>query len=130
MVSNLSESIVLNFRIDNAMPSVVTSDIRWYYMDKASDNPDFASCDIMDITNTTVAVSLSVLTYSQDFLTLTINTVQNLVVGGVTDAGRYYLSATNVAGEDNSFIDLVVLCELVYACTSLFLLESVLDRYC
>ena len=115
VVSNLSESIILNFRIDNAIPSVVTADIHWYYTDnyKASDNPDFASCDIMDITNTTMGVSSSVLYYSQDLLTLTINPVQNLVVGGITDAGRYYLSATNEAGEDNSFIDLVVLSELV-----------------
>lgn len=119
MVSNLSESIVLSFRIDNAVPSVVTSDIRWYYTDNpyaASDNPDFASCDLTDITSLTMGVSSSVLFYSQDLLTLTINTAQNLVVGGgVTDAGRYYLSASNVAGEDNSFIDLVVLGELVLA---------------
>ena len=116
VVSNLSEPIVMNFRIDNAIPSVVTSDIHWYYAsDKASDNPDFASCDMMDITNMTMAVSSSALYYSQDLLTLTINPVQSSVFRGVSDSGRYYMSATNVAGEDNSFIDSVVLCELIMA---------------
>ncbi len=111
VVGNKTESAILNFRIENAAPPVVTSDIRWYYTHNAmSRDPDFTSGDFMDITNlSTRTTSGSVLTYGQGLRTLTVsNILQALMVGEETDAGRYFLRASNPAGEDGSFIDLVV----------------------
>ena len=111
VVGNHSESTVLSFRIDNAAPPVLISDIRWYYTaGGASDiNPNFTSGNFMDITNFTSRTSKSMLTFSEDLLTLNVsNIVQALQVGGETDAGRYFLRTSNPAGVDHSMVDLVV----------------------
>ena len=111
VVGNHTESAVLSFRIDNAAPPVLISDIRWYYTAAgASDiNPDFTSENFMDITNFTSRTSKSMLTFSEDLLTLNVsNIVQALQVGGETDAGRYFLRTSNPAGVDHSMVDLVV----------------------
>lgn len=63
----------------------------------------------MDITNSTGRTSASTLSFSADLLSLNIsNLVQALVAGEETDAGRYYLRASNTAGEDSSSIQLMV----------------------
>ena len=110
VVGSHSESALLSFHIDNAAPPVLISDIRWYYTaNTASGTPDFASEDFMDITNSTSRTSKSMLTFSEDLLTLNVsNIVQALLVGDETDAGRYFLRASNPAGRNNSFVDLVV----------------------
>ena len=110
MVGNESESAILMFRIESAIPNVMTSDIRWYYTaSTVSGVPDFSSDDFLDITNSTSRTSESTLTSSGDLLTLTVsNIVQARSVGEETDGGRYFLRASNPAGEDSNFVDLVV----------------------
>ena len=110
VVGNESESAILMFRIESAIPNVLTSDIRWYYTSSTvSGVPDFSSEDFLDITNSTSRTSKSTLTFSGDLLTLTVsNIVQALNVGEETDAGRYFLMASNPAGGDNKSVDLVV----------------------
>ena len=110
VVANVSESAVLSFCIDNAVPPVMTSDLRWYYTASApSGVPNFNSTDFQEITNLVSRTSTSSLSYSDDMLNLTVNgIVQALMMGDETDAGRYFLRASNPAGEDSSFIDLVV----------------------
>ncbi len=110
VVANVSESAVLSFRIDNAIPTVVTSDIRWYYTaSTVSGDPDFNSSDFLEITALMNRTSMSRLTYSNDRLNLTVsNIVQALNRTAETDAGRYFLRATNPAGENSNYIDLVV----------------------
>ena len=114
VVANESQTGMLSFRIDNADPRVLTSDLRWYYTaSTTSGEPDFTSGDFVDITNLTNRTSISTLTYSEDLLNLTVgNIAQALLVGEETDAGRYFLSASNPAGEANAYIDLVVFGEL------------------
>ncbi len=110
VVTNVSETAVLSFRIDNAIPPVNTSDIRWYYTaSTVSGDPDFNSSDFQEITALMNRTSMSQLTYSNDRLVLSVsNIVQALNVGEETDAGRYFLRATNPAGESSNYIDLVV----------------------
>jgi hypothetical protein len=114
VVGNESESAVLMFRIENAIPAVMVSDIRWYYTARtAAGDPDFNSSDFMDITNSSSRTTKSTLTYSGDLLTLTVSDiVQARRVGEDTDAGRYFLRASNPAGESSSFVDLVINGEL------------------
>ena len=115
MTTNVSESATLSFRIDNAAPPVLTSDIRWYYTSRApSADPDFG--DFLDITNLTNRTSQSTLIYSEDLLTLEIGNTLN--VEGETDAGRYFLRVFNPAGESSSHIDLVILGKFLYRCMS------------
>ena len=110
VVGNESESAILMFRIENAIPAVRISDTRWYYTARTvAGDPDFNSGDLREITNSSSRTSKSVLTFSGDLLTLNVsNVVQARQVGGETDAGRYFLRASNPAGESNSYIDLVV----------------------
>ena len=110
VVANVTDSAVLSFRVDSAVPPVMTSDLRWYYTaNTMSGDPDFTSNDFLEITNLTSRTSSSMLTYSGDLLTLTVSgIVQALVGGDEIDAGRYFLRATNPAGEDSEYIDLVV----------------------
>ena len=110
VVGNESESAILMFRIENAIPNVMTSDIRWYYTASTESGvPDFSSGDFLEITNSTSRTSKSTLTFSGDLLTLTVgNIVQARRVGQETDAGRYFLMASNPAGKNYSFVDLVV----------------------
>ena len=110
VVGNESESAILMFRIESAIPNVMTSDIRWYYTaSTVSGVPDFSSGDFLDITDSSSRTFESSLTFSGDLLTLTVsNIVQARRVGQETDAGRYFQRASNPAGEDSSFVDLVV----------------------
>ena len=106
MTTNVSESATLSFRIDNAAPPVLTSDIHWYYTGRVpSTDLDFG--DFLDITNLTNRTAHSTLTYSEDLLTLEIGNTLN--VGGETDAGRYFLRVFNPVGESSSHIDVVIL---------------------
>ena len=110
VVANVSESAVLSFRIDNAVPPVITSDLRWYYTAGIpSGTPNFSSTDFQEITNLVSRTFTSSLSYSDDMLTLTVSDiVHELMIGEETDGGRYLLRASNPAGEDSSFIVLVV----------------------
>ena len=111
VTTNVSESATLSFRIDNAAPPVLTSDIRWYYTGRASGDLDTTSSDFLDITNLTNRTAQSTLTYSEDLLTLNISDIVqalNVSVSEETDAGRYFLFAVNPAGNNSSHIDVVV----------------------
>ena len=110
VVANVTDTAILTFRIDCDIPRVLPFDLRWYYTaNTMSGDPDFTSNDFLEITNLTNRTSSSMLTYSEDLLTLTVSDIVQALVGGAeTDAGRYFFRATNPAGEGNGYIDLVV----------------------
>ena len=78
----------------------------WFY------SPDFSethSNETQDITDMPNRISGSNFIFSDNRLSLTIsNIVQARRVGEDTDAGRYFLVATNPAGVNFSYIDLIV----------------------
>jgi len=97
----------LSFQIDSAIPMVQTSDIRWYYAaNTQGGEPDFTSEDFQDITDLMNRTSVSSLDLSPDRLTLRISNIVQAI--GEADQGRYFLSATNPAGERSSYIDVLV----------------------
>ena len=105
IIANESVSAMLSFRIDRAAPPVPVEDIRWFYSAGFSATPDGG----MDITNLTSRTSVSTLLFSADLLTLTIsNIVQAQTAGEETDQGRYFLVAKHPAGDQFSYIDVVV----------------------
>ena len=92
--------------ISRADPLVMTGDIRWFYSRNFSVSPFSQSDDITNLPNRT---QQSTYMFSMDLFSLTIsNIVQARVVGEETDAGRYFLVATNPAGVNYSYYDLVV----------------------
>ena len=100
----------LSFNITNAIPMVQTSDIRWYYaVNTPSGSQDFTSENFQDITELVNRTSVSTLDLNSDRLTLDISNIVQ-AIGNVmeTDQGRYFLSATNPAGERNNYIDVIV----------------------
>ena len=105
IIANESESAMLSFRIDRAAPPVPIENIRWIYSAGFSATPDGG----MDITNLTSRTSVSTLLFSADLLTLTIsNIVQARTAEEETDQGRYFLVAKHPAGDQFSYIDVVV----------------------
>ncbi len=106
---NESESATLSFSIEKASPVVMVSNIRWYYSANFALPLLASGFEFQEITNLTNRTSKSNLTFSSDRLSLTIgNIVQARIPGEETDAGRYFLQATNEAGSDNSYIDIAV----------------------
>ena len=110
VIGNETGSTTLSFRIDNAAPLVLLQDLRWFYAGNFSSDPSVRQ----DITNLTNRTTNSMLTFS-DFANMRyINlTVSNIAqrrrgIGGETDEGRYFLTATNPAGVSSSYTDLVV----------------------
>ena len=110
VIESESDSATLSFRIDEAAPPVLLQDLRWFYVANFSSDP-FAGQEITNLTNRT---AVSTLTFS-DFVDMCyINlTVSNITqqrggIGGETDEGRYFLVATNPAGVQFSYIDLLV----------------------
>ncbi len=117
VITNETETALLSFRIDEAYPPVLTSDLRWFYTASTfqSNSPDFSSIDFLEITNLRSRTSQSELSYSNGNLDLTISNIvhQSLMVGEETDAGRYFLLASNPAGENSNYIDLAVFGKIV-----------------
>ena len=110
---------MLSFRIDRAAPPVPIENIRWIYSAELSVTPDGG----MDITNRTNRTSVSTLLFSADLLTLTIsNIVQARTTGEETDQGRYFLVAKHPAGDQFSYIDVVINGKLKYFDRKLMLL--------
>ena len=66
--------------------------------------------DSVEITGLTSPISgTSTYTFSSDLFSLNVSNIQQaLVVGQDTDRGRYFLVATNPAGMNFSFYDLIV----------------------
>ncbi len=100
----------LTFMISNAIPMVVTSNIRWYYTTGAPAGiPNFNSTDFLEITNLMNRTVNSRLRLLTDRVTLFIsNIVQAIGSSKETDQGRYFIRASNPAGDVSNFIDLVV----------------------
>jgi len=110
VIGNETMSVTLQFRIDNAVPPVMFSGLRGFYSATASNNiSDPNVMEITDLSNRTTESRL-VPSFSSDglFFNLTVeNIVQARVDGEETDAGRYFLQATNPAGVSSAFIDLI-----------------------
>ena len=105
-IANEGDSETFTFVISRADPLVMIDDIRWFYSRNFSVSPFNRSNDITNLPN---RIQQSAYTFSTDLLRLTIsNIVQARVVGEETDAGRYFLVATNPAGVSYSYYDLVV----------------------
>ncbi len=107
---NKGETANLTFMISNAIPMVDTSNIRWYYTTSAPAGvPNFNSTDFLEITNLMNRTANSRLRLSTDRLTLfIINIVQAIGNSMETDQGRYFIRASNPAGDVSNSIDLVV----------------------
>ena len=100
--------VTLTFSITRAIPSVMVGDIQWIYSPDFSERP-FDRVGDMDITNFTNRTIKSTYTFTPDLLSLTIdNIAQARRAGEQTDRGRYFLVATNPAGNGSSYIDLLV----------------------
>ena len=109
ITTNETESATLIFEIVNAAPPVKDFNIHWFY--SADFAPTLFANDFTfeEITSLTNRTSASTLTFSSDRLSLTIaNIVQARAEGEETDEGRYFLEATNEAGVDSSYIDVIV----------------------
>ena len=111
VIGNETMSVTLQFRIDHAAPPVMLSGLRGFYSATASNN--ISDPNVMEITNlrNRTTESRLVVSFSSDglFFNLTVeNIVQARVEGEETDAGRYFLQATNPAGVSIAFIDLIV----------------------
>ena len=107
ITANEADSVTLTFMISRADPPVAIEDIMWLYSRNFSETPFSQSQEI--ITGLSNRISGSTFTFSNDLLNLTIsNIVQARMVGEDTDAGRYFLVATNPAGMIYSYYDLVV----------------------
>jgi hypothetical protein len=108
VIANRGEVATLSFTIKDAIPPVMLEDIRWIY------SPSFSLIPFhdtnLDITNLSTHNTGSAFIFSNDQLSLTIsNIVQDLQAGdNITDAGRYFLVATNPAGVAFSYIDLII----------------------
>ena len=100
--------VILSFNITRAIPLVLVQDIQWVYSPGFSETP-FGGVGDIDITNLTNRTEKSNYTFSSDLLSLTIrNIAQARREGEPTDRGRYFLVATNPAGNGTSYIDLLV----------------------
>jgi len=110
VIGNESDSATLSFRIDEAAPPVLLHDLQWFYVADFGDNP-FAGQEITNLANRT---AVSTLTFSDfvdmRFIDLTVSNItqQRRGIGGETDEGRYFLVATNPAGIQFSYIDMLV----------------------
>ncbi len=100
----------LTFMISNAIPMVKTSNILWYYTTSAPAGiPNFNSTDFLEITALMNRTANSRLSLSIDRLTLTITNIVQVIGGSLeTDQGRYFIRASNPAGDVSNFINLVV----------------------
>ena len=110
VTGNETGSVTLSFRIDDAAPPVLHEALRWFYAANFGSDPSVRQ----DITNLTSRTTSSRLTFSEftnmRYINLTVSTIvqQRSGIGGETDEGRYFLVATNPAGETFSYIDLLV----------------------
>ena len=112
VTGNESMSAILQFRIENAAPSVLLSGLKLFFSMTTEESISNATL-VMDITNLSNRTTQSQLlqSFSSDGLSFNL-TVQNIVQdrtgGEQTDEGRYFLQATNPAGSSFAYVDLVV----------------------
>ena len=111
MIRNETESVTLSFRIDNAAPPVLHEALRWFYIANFRIDDPFAGQEITNLTNRTTESMLTISDYTNmRYISLTVSNIvqQREGIGGETDEGRYFLVATNPAGETFSYIDLLI----------------------
>ena len=120
VIGNETGSVTLSFRIDNAAPPVLLQNLHWFYAANFRIDPN-AGEEITYLTNRTTE---SILTFSDftnmRYISLTVTDIvqQQVGIGGETDEGRYFLVATNPAGRNFNYIDL-----LVYGKYSIYILQ-------
>ena len=112
VIGNENMNATLQFRIDNAHPRVLLSELRWFYSEQLV-NSISQQGTVEEITNRTNRTSESqlVTSFSSDgvyFNITVVNIAQERLGGEGTDRGRYFLQATNPAGSSVAFIDLEV----------------------
>ena len=111
VIGNETDSVTLSFRIDSAAPPVLHEALRWFYTPDLRIDDPFAGQEITNLRNRTTE---SMLTFSEftnmHYINLTVSTIvqQRSGIGGETDEGRYFLVATNPAGVNFNYIDLLV----------------------
>ena len=111
VIGNETESVILSFSIEQAVPKVLPQDLHWFY----SPSTGTTCCEgLEEITNSTNRISLSRLTSDINGTEVSL-TVSNIVLGGSgrltpgeTDSGTYFLLASNPAGSDFAAIRLIV----------------------
>ncbi len=114
VVGNQSDSAILPFRIDRADPAVLATDLRWFYSPTGDvTDPIQAMGSVMEITDLTNRTSVSTLNFSSfqnNKISLTVSNIVQAVdtQQPETDEGRYFLVASNPAGQNVDYIDLVV----------------------
>ena len=114
LVSSSNEStgivrgnLTISFIIQTAIPAVSMDNIQWFYSDSQNINKDNISRE--DITNVSNRIGMSYLTFSSDKLSLTIsNIVQAIGSQRETDQGRYFITVSNPAGNDEAFTDVII----------------------
>ena len=107
VTANEGDTVSLTFVISRATPPVETNNIMWFYSPDFSETP--SSGMTQDITNMPNRNSGSSFIFSDDLISLTISSiVQAHRDGEDTDEGRYFLVASNSAGIDFSYIDLLL----------------------
>ena len=100
ITTELLSSVTLSFQIAEAIPPVHNSQIQWIFSRTLSFTPSNASN--VDITNLATLNSKSQYSFMGNLLSLTIS---NIVAA---DKGRYFLTATTIAGFAYSYIDIIV----------------------
>ncbi len=116
VVGNVSGEAILPFRIDCVDPLFEEANLRWFYsptIDLTDPREAGPGDGVLDITDLTSRTSISMLAYSQyqnNTISLTVSNIVQAVDTQVTetDEGRYFLVATNPAGRDVDYIDLIV----------------------
>ena len=109
VIGDESESVALQYKIKNAVPSVTLNGLRWYY----SPNTNFSDPSIIELTNLQNRTTHSQLNFSFSsdgtlFTLQVINITLGYREGDETDLGYYFLQATNLAGTSTAFINLTV----------------------
>ena len=104
------QNITLSFLVEEATPAVFPWDLRWLYFSSPLLTPyGGGGEDITNVSNRTLTSSFSFSAFvNSTSISLTIsNVLLRGPSGGLTDEGRYFLVATNPAGSNFDYIDLV-----------------------
>ena len=111
VIGNETGSATLSFRIDDAAPPVLLQGLRWFYAANFRINDPFAGQEITNLTNRTTESRLTFSDFTDmQYINLTVSNIvqQRTGIGGETDEGRYFIVATNPAGVNFNYIDLLV----------------------
>ena len=116
VIGNETDSSTLSFRIDSATPPVLLRNLRWFYVANFGSDP-YVGQEITNLTNRTIESTLTFSDYTNmRYINLTVSNIvqQREGIVGETDQGRYFLIATNPAGVNFNYIDLMVYGKYMY----------------